>query len=231
MSEWIVKRDELEAGIKLMKTLNRDGELRLGVDQLSLDVVDPANVAIGQVWIDVEGDVEETFKVDFDALIKALGVVSGENVLLEKVDNRLHVVVGNHVMKITELAMVSKHIQKIPQLRYDCQLVVESKELLGMLAGIAKVLNDKVNLVVDGGVLTVNVEGTMLDDTLSLPVEWCDYVKVCVPSDYLEDIAKGLKGKVDEITLEMRTDSPLIVKAGYGGTRVQFMIAPRIVNE
>lgn len=231
MSEWIVKRDELESVIKLLRTLNRDAELRLSANQLTMDVLDPANVAIAQVWMDIDGDCEETFKIDFDALIKALGVASGENVLVQKVDNRLHVVVGNHVMKITELSMLSNNVQKVPQLKYECVVVVEAKELLGMWAGLAKVLNDKVNFIIDHGTLSVNVEGTILDDTLTLPVEWDGYEKTCIPSDYLEDLAKGLKSKVDEITLKVRTDSPLLIEAAYGGTRIKVMIAPRIAQD
>lgn len=231
MSEWIIKRDELESTIKLLRTLNKDGKLRLGKTQLSVDIVDPANVAIVQMWMDIEGDGEDTFNVDFDALIKALGVASGENVLVQKVDSKLHVVVGNHVMKITELSMLSSNVKKVPQLKYECVVTVEAKELLGMWAGLAKVLNDKVNFIIDHGTLLVNVEGTILDDTLTLPVEWDGYEKTCIPSDYLEDLAKGLKSRVDEITLEVRTDSPLLIEATYGGTRIKVMIAPRIVQD
>lgn len=231
MSEWVVKRDNFEVMGKFLGAFCKDGEVVIRDSKMSCIVVDAANVAIAQVEMDVDGDAEATFKLDFEALTKALSVSKAESVIVSVIPNMMVIKIGSHVMRITELSMLSKPVKHVPKLKYETCVKVEAKEILDMLAGIVRALDNKVVFKLQDKVLSITVEGTILQDTFETPVDVEGDVRVVIPSDYLEDIAKGLKGKCKEVSLEMRTDSPLIVKAEIDGGRVGVMIAPRIVSD
>ena len=228
MSEWQMNRESLEFVGKFLKFFAKDGHLVIRDGVLSCIVVDLANVAIAEVQVDVDGDDPGEFKVDFDALNKAVGMSKAKGLMLSIDSGIMQLVVGKHVLKIRELGILSSTVKKVPQLEYDVKVEVDSKEMLDMLAGVVASLDNKVMIVLDGRRLSVSVESNLLHAMYEEEVGVDGSVVVGIPSDYLQDIAKGLKGKCDRLVFEMQTDSPLIVEADIPDGRVRVMIAPRI---
>lgn len=231
MSDWVVAREDLLMLVKLMKPLQKDGLLEFRSNEIYCGVVDTANVAVMEVTVGCAGDTETTFKVDFEALGTALNASKVTDVAINKLANQLEIVEGNHTLKLTEISMLTRSQVKIPQLKYTTMFTLEMDHVMEMLTGLAKSLAISVEMVLHGGSLAIHARGTMLEDSVVVPVECQDDARVHISTDYLEDYMKTWKGKVSQMVWSMRTDSPLIMEADYGKVKTRFMVAPRILGD
>ena len=231
MSDWVVAREDLLLLVKLMKPLQKDGLLEFRNNEIYCGVVDTANVAVMEITVGCTGNKETTFRVDFDALGTALNASKVTDVAINKLANQLEIVEGNHTLKLTEISMLTRPRIEIPQLKYTTVFTPEMDHIMEMLTGLAKSLDISVEMVLHGGNLAINARGTMLEDSVVVPVECQDEARVHISTDYLEDYMKTWKGKVSKMVWSMRTNSPLIMEAESGRVKTRFMIAPRIKDE
>lgn len=250
--KFVTAKETLVALMQATSYIVEDVIIECGAEGWSLFAVDPANVACVKAKIPeaafdyyelpgaFDGEVGR-LPIDLSRLDDKLKAFdNGSQVALETEDGKLIVSSGGLKYKLALLDQtVVRKPPSLPVLDLPVKVVMDAQTYLKAVKALAK-LSDVVRFETaynekDGDVFMMTGKGDIDSARLKVPVDTLLGYKPgnassLINSDYLEDIAKSIKG-AGEVELEIGRDYPLILRAKIHGVEAEYVVAPRIERD
>lgn len=235
----VISMSKLQTILKAITAIDTEGIVGVGPDGWKIKVVDPAHVGIVAVDVPVAafdyydgGEGEIAF--DFQQL---LGLLSGkEPVSLEIEEQSLSIHTGKFQYKTRLLAPSSVNpVPRMPLIDLPCSVEMDVVEWKEALTAAEKILTKNDTLSVSQDEDTFSLSANI--DTESFQADWPlveltgirqGIAKSDIALNYLLDTAKPLAGKVQ---VETGLDYPLRLTCRVDGLAIEYLIAPRLVQE
>ncbi|MFB6123293.1 MAG: DNA polymerase sliding clamp [Haloferacaceae archaeon] len=247
MFKAIVSASTLRDALDAVSVLVDECKIRLNEDGLAIRAVDPANVGMVDLALDVAAF--ESYEADggvigvnLSRLEDIAGMAnSGDLVHLEldEETRKLHIRIDglSYTLALIDPDSIRQE-PDIPDLDLPAEIVVEGNQLdRGITA--ADMVSDHINLRVDETSETFHIEAQGDTDDVDLKLGREDLIDLqagpadsLFSLDYLKDMNKAIPGDA-EVTVELGEEFP--VKLHYefaeGMGNVTFMLAPRIQSD
>jgi proliferating cell nuclear antigen len=247
MFKAIVSASTLRDALDAVSVLVDECKIRLNEDGLAIRAVDPANVGMVDLTLDVAAF--ESYEADGGVIGVNLARLediagmanSGDLVHLEldEETRKLHIRIDglSYTLALIDPDSIRQE-PDIPDLDLPAEIVVEGNQLdRGIKA--ADMVSDHINLRVDEASETFHIEAEGDTDDVDLKLGREDLIDLqagpadsLFSLDYLKDMNKAIPGDA-EVTVELGEEFP--VKLHYefseGMGNVTFMLAPRIQSD
>lgn len=235
----VIPMGTLQAILKALVAIDRDGIVGVGPDGWKIKVVDPANVAM--VAVDVPAGAFEYYNADIGEIafdfLQLQDLLSGkEPVSLEIEEQSLSLRTGKFRYKTRLLAPSSiKPAPRIPSIDLPCSIEIDALEWGAALKAAEKILTDEDSLSVsqDDDSFSLSADTKVESFQADWPLAELTGIrqgiaKSNIALNYLLDTAKPLAGKVQ---VETGLDYPLRLTCHIGKVTIEYMIAPRLEQD
>lgn len=227
----MINREDWIEGLEAVVAIVEDVRLKIEGGVMKVSATDEANVVLVEIEQEIElGD--EEIGIDVNRLLKQLKLMKGREVDVEVGDASKIVVRDEGIEYMLMLLSLDnlKPMVTAPELEWSSVALVDGGLIRDAIRA-SKAIGELVELVVEGGKLSMSVEGDGQKMVYLLGVvEGADF-KVGFGVEYLKWILlEGLR-KVPEVTLEVGAGRPLRVTSAIAGGRARYLVAPRIEAE
>lgn len=240
-----IEADVLKDVVGATTALVDEGKLRVSEDGVSLRAVDPANVAMVTMSLDVDSfeefeGSEGELGLDLLKLSDILGMAGKDDVVdieLDEETHKLRLQFGglSYTMSLLDPNSIRKE-PKIPQLDLPAEIKLDGREFQRAVRAAEKV-SDHMVLGVKDDTFYVEAEG----DTDKVRLELSKDELIGLKSgtarslfslDYLGSMAKAI-GKADAVTIDLGVDYPVKMhfKVSGGKGQIGYLLAPRIESD
>lgn len=242
----VVRADLFKSFLEAAQLMGFAAPFNFQPDKIICDTVDNANTELysGVVYTEhMEIDVPEVVMLELgrtiDVISKA-GINKDTMITLKRVDGGVQLEINKVKYTIRQSVEPPKRIKNI-SLSHPLQFNLETSGYTGGISAIASQTsrddkNKAVYVIFDNGQFVLQdrtddpVTVTWDPDELSIIQQDTADMQRCVISlDYLKESSSVLK-IFDTITINLKTDSPLIIKGESDKLKLGFIIAPRIEN-
>lgn len=243
MLKAIINAGILKDFIEVISTFVDEAKFKLTSKELTVNAVDPANIAM--VAFNISSDAFESFEVEGDGeigidLTKLSDVISmsgSEDISLETSDGKLFIKFLDLTYSISLLDPSSiKKEPKPPSLDLPAQIVLSGAEFRRAVRAAAKV-SDVLIMGVEKEVFFMEGKGDSDSVKLELPKDKLINLKAAdvrslYPLDYLSDMSKPIS-KANQVQIDLGKDFPLKISFSIADEKgkVQYLLAPRIEED
>lgn len=250
--KFAIKQSELKAFLEKPSTLVDEGRLRFDADEMSMCVVDPANVGMNRSTLRKEAfesydpSVSDdgdgvVLGVNLERLSDVVGMGSSGDIVRAELDEetrKLHIEVDG--LEYT-LALIDpdsiRQEPDIPELDLPAHFSVESNNL-GRGIKAADMVSDHIRLRFDdeSRMCVIEAEGDTDDVDLTIGEDSGLEIEASGPGDslfsldYLKDLKKAFPKNGDPVKLQLGEEFPVKISFEFsnGDGECLFMLAPRI---
>ena len=240
-------RIEINAGIfkdaiETVSTLVDESRLRFNPDGISINAVDPSNVAMVSLELQKEAFItyecdEGEIGLDLIKFSNILSMADSGGIILMEIDEKSHKLKIEmdglkYLISLLDPSSIRKE-PKVPNLELPCQVEITGAVLKTAIKASDKI-SDHISFIVDGDNFVMEAEGDT--DRVRMEFEKDELLGIIGGSasslfslDYLSDMNKAIS-KIPQITLKLGNEYPLKIDFkiadGYGS--VGYLLAPRI---
>jgi proliferating cell nuclear antigen len=230
----------LSKAIELISELVTEVRLKVGEFGISINAIDPANVAMvsfkipKSAFAQFEAD-EEVLGVnleDLKRILKRAG--SGSSIVLESKDGVLDIQILDKVKRSFSLGLlqIEGEEKEFPDLDFVATVEMDSVDFISSIEDCL-VVADACSFVIEEGKFIIEAKGLnsarseFSGDEAKISSENC---KSRYSLEYLSKFLKGAK-LCDKISLKFASDHPMRLDLKPGSTEISFILAPRVETE
>ncbi|MDI6889154.1 MAG: DNA polymerase sliding clamp [Methanocellales archaeon] len=246
MFKAVINADILKDSIEAISTLVDEAKLKLSKDGISINAVDPANVAM--ISFGLHPDAFESYEctdgeigLNLETLVDILSMTERSDKIeieLDPEEHNLLLKMGGlaYTLSLIDLAAMRKE-PKVPSLELPAKVTLKGSDLRLAIKAAEKV-SDHLALGVDGSTFFMEAESDTnrvrfqltKDELISLDAS--GPARSLFSLDYLSDMSKAIS-KANEVTVHLGKDYPVKINFSVAGGKgkVEYLLAPRIESD
>jgi proliferating cell nuclear antigen len=237
-----IKSERLKDTAEVLSVMVKEAKLRLMPQGISVNAVDPANVAM--VSLDLTKDAFDSFEatdgeigIDLVKLNGIMEMAAKDDIIKLELDENAHKLIVQmrglaYTISLLDPSSIRKE-PKVPILDLPAHIVLKGEDFKRAIKAAEKV-GDYMDIGVKGDVFFMEADGDTDKVLMELRKEQLIDIasgeaKSLFSLDYLSDISKTA-GKAGEVTLDVGKDYPMKINFAFaeGRGHASYMLAPRV---
>ena len=232
----------LAKAVEIISELVLEVRVKMNEFGLSITAMDPANVAMvgfklpksafSQFDLGADNQVLGVNLEDLKRILKRAG--SGSSIILEKVENTLHIQIYDRIKRnfALNLIEVESEDKEMPSLEYSSVIKMNSQDLIDSVEDCL-VVADACGFIVESGRFVIEAKGMnsaraeFSGDEAEIQAENC---KSRYSLEYLQKFMKAAK-LCEKSILKFANDHPLRLEFKTTDMELDFILAPRVETE
>jgi proliferating cell nuclear antigen len=232
----------LAKAVEIISELVLEVRIKMNEFGLSITAMDPANVAMvgfklpksafSQFDLGADNEVLGVNLEDLKRILKRVG--NGGNVILEKVENTLHIQIHDRIKRnfALNLIEVESEDKELPELEFSSTVTINSQDLIDSVEDCI-VVADACGFIVESGKFVIEAKGMnsaraeFSGDEAEIAAEDC---KSRYSLEYLQKFMKAAK-LCEKSILKFANDHPLRLECKTPEMEIDFILAPRVETE
>lgn len=235
------KVKDLKRIIEAVSVLVDEGALNISPDGIEVKVIDPSQIAMGILNIPksmfeeyvLEGDNDMVAGVNFLELSKLMKRARSDDTIELKIDNKVGVkfigkTTRNYELGVLETSSPSREpkIDTTAEIKIAGNLFTDHVKDIEMVSSkiVIEIDSKGVMLSGEGDISEVNIE---VSDENLIDKNVKEDAKATFSIEYLKNLIAAVDADTI-IAIQLKTDSPMIMKYNIGDASIKYYLAPRI---